>query len=95
MKLFDRVAAGLETLGKKANQALDEGKLRVELMRVRRRMDTAAREMGYLTYRQAKGTEPAPGDVAALTKRIAEGEEAAAKLEAEIAQLKQEPAAKA
>ena len=89
MSLFDRFTAGLETLGKKANQALDEGKLRVELSRVRRRMDAAARDLGYLTYRQAKGTAAAPGDVEALTRRIAEGEEAASRLEAQIAQVKQ------
>ncbi len=89
MSLFDRFAAGLETLGKKANQALDEGKLRVELVRVRRRMDNAARELGYLTYRQAKGTTAAPADVEALTRRIADAETAAARLEAEIAELKQ------
>jgi hypothetical protein len=89
MSLFDRFAAGLETLGKKANQALDEGKLRVELMRVRRRMDNAARDLGYITYRQAKGTQAAPGDIEALTRRIAEAETAAARLDAEIAQVKQ------
>jgi hypothetical protein len=89
MSLFDRVAAGLETLGKKANQALDEGKLRVELARVRRRMDNAARDLGYLTYRQAKGTAAAPGDVESLTRRIAEAETTAARLEADIEQVKQ------
>jgi 50S ribosomal subunit-associated GTPase HflX len=89
MSLIDRVAAGLETLGKKANQALDEGKLRVELARVRRRMDGAARDLGYLTYRQAKGTPPAPGDVESLTRRIAEAETAAARIEADIEQVKQ------
>jgi hypothetical protein len=89
MSLFDRVAAGLETLGKKANQALDEGKLRVELARVRRRMDGAARDLGYLTYRQAKGTPPGPGDVESLTRRIAEAEIAAARIEADIEQVKQ------
>ncbi|HVM43671.1 MAG TPA: hypothetical protein VMT77_09185 [Gemmatimonadales bacterium] len=88
MSLIDRFAAGLETLGKKANQALDEGKLRVELSRVRRRMDAAARDLGYLTYRQAKGTAAAPGDVEGLTRRIAEGEEAAGRIEAQIAEVK-------
>ena len=88
MSLFDRFAAGLETLGKKANQALDEGKLRVELARVRRRMDGAARDLGWVTYRQSKGTPAAPGEVESLTRRIAEGEEAAARLEAQIAEVK-------
>jgi uncharacterized protein YceH (UPF0502 family) len=89
MSLFDRMAAGLETLGKKANQAFDEGKLRVELVRVRRRMDNAARDLGYLTYRQAKGTAAAPADVEALTRRISDAEASVARLEAEIAQVKQ------
>ncbi|HTT69206.1 MAG TPA: hypothetical protein VMF70_14375 [Gemmatimonadales bacterium] len=92
MKLIDRLAAGLETLGKKANQALDEGKLRVELMKARRRMDAAARELGYLTYRQAKGTQAPQTDVEALTQRIAEAEAAAARIEAQIAQLRPQPA---
>jgi hypothetical protein len=84
MSLMDRVAAGLETLGRKANQALDEGKLRVELLRARRRMDAAARDLGYVTYRQAKG-QPAPeGEVESLTRRIAEAEADAGRLRAEI-----------
>lgn len=88
MSLFDRFAAGLETLGKKANLAFDEGKLRVELARVHRRMDNAARDLGYLTYRQAKGTQAAPADVEALTRRIADAETAVARIEKEIEQLK-------
>jgi len=91
MSLFDRFAAGLETLGKKANQALDEGKLRVELLKVRRRMDAAARDLGYLTYRQARGTTAAQGDVESLTQRIAEAEAGAARIEAQLEQLKTPP----
>ena len=89
MNLFDRFAAGLETLGKKANQALDEGKLRVQLVRVRRRMDNAARDLGYITYRQSKGTQASPADVEALTRRITDAETAAARIESEIQQLKE------
>ena len=90
MNLMDRVAAGLESLGKRANQALDEGKLRVELMRTRRRMDAAARDLGYVTYRQAKG-QPAPdGEVAALTRRIADGEAEVARIQAAIDKLASE-----
>jgi hypothetical protein len=88
MSLMDRVAAGLETLGRKANQALDEGKLRMELIRARRRMDAAARDLGYVTYRQAKGSPPPEGEIEALTRRIAEGEAEAARLQGEIDKLK-------
>ncbi len=88
MKLFDRVAAGLDTLGRKANQALDEGKLRVDLARVRRRMDGAAQSLGYLTYRQAKGESAAPSEIENLTRRIAETEAEVARIEAAIAEVK-------
>jgi hypothetical protein len=89
MRLIDRFAAGIETLGKRANQALDEGKLRMELVQVRRRMDKAARDLGYITYRQAKGTEALPAEVEVLTRRIADGETAAARIEADIEQVRQ------
>lgn len=88
MKLFDRVAAGLDTLGRKANQALDEGKLRVDLARVRRRMDGAARTLGYLTYRQAKGEAASPAEIEGLTRKIAEAEEEVARIEASLAEVK-------
>ena len=91
MSLIDRFAAGLETLGKKANQAFDEGKLRVELARVRRRMDNAARDLGYVTYRQGKGTVASPAEVETLTRRIADAEAAVARVESEIERLKQGP----
>ena len=89
MSLIDRFAAGIETLGMKANQALDEGKLRMELVQVRRRMDKAARDLGYLTYRQSKGTQALPADVEAFTRRIAGGEADAARIESAIEQVKQ------
>ena len=37
--LFDRLNHELEAFGKKAQAALDEGKLQIELLRVRRRRD--------------------------------------------------------
>jgi len=88
MKLFDRVAAGLDTLGRKANQALDEGKLRVDLARVRRRMDGAARSLGYVTYRQAKGEPAAPAEIETLTRKIADAEADVARIEAALAEVK-------
>lgn len=88
MSLMDRLAAGIETLGRKANQALDEGKLRMELIRERRRMDAAARDLGYITYRQAKGSPAPEGEVESLTRRIAEAEAAAARLQGEIDKLR-------
>jgi hypothetical protein len=91
MSLMDRVAAGLETLGKKANQAIDEGKLRVDLLRARRRMDTAARDLGYVTYRQAKGQSPPEGEIESLTRRIGAAEEEAKRIQEAIDKLNAPP----
>jgi len=91
MSLMDRVAAGLETLGRKANQALDEGKLRMELLRSRRRLDHAARALGFITYRQSKGEPAQQAEVEALIRRMTEAEQEAGRLEAEIAALKGRP----
>jgi hypothetical protein len=90
MSLMDRIAGGLETLGKKANQALDEGKLRMDLLRVRRRMDGAARDLGYVTYRQAKGQGAPEGEIESLTRRIAEGEAEVARVLAAIDRIRAE-----
>ena len=46
MSLIDRVSAGLDQIGKKTLQAIDESKLRIELGGVRRRKDAAARDLG-------------------------------------------------
>ena len=43
--LFDRLNHELEAFGKKAQAALDEGKLQIELMRARKRRDHAARDL--------------------------------------------------
>lgn len=88
MKLFDRLASGLDSLGRRANQALDEGKLRVDLARVRRRMDAAARSLGYLTYRQAKGTAASPSEVDGLVRRIAEAQTEVDRIEAALNEVK-------
>jgi len=84
MSLIDRVAAGLETLGKRANQALDEGRLRMDLLRARRRMDGAARDLGYVTYRQAKGKSAPEGEIESLTGRIAEAEAEVERIQAAL-----------
>jgi len=88
MGFIDRVAAGIDQLGKKAQQALDEGKLRVDLSRVRHRKDNAARDLGYLTYRQSKGEVLPDGEVEVLLRRMTAAAEEIAKLEARIEQVR-------
>ncbi len=85
--LFDRLNHELEAFGKKAQAALDEGKLQIELLRFRRRLDASARDLGLLVHRRERGGETDPrrfeglmsrlddlqADVARLEKQIAEG----------------------
>lgn len=88
MKLMDRVAAGLDQLGKKAAQAIDESKLRMDVAGVRRRKDHAARDLGYLAYRQSKGEILPEGETEVQIRRIAAAEEEIAKLEAAMAAVR-------
>ena len=88
MKLMDRVAAGLDQFGRKAAQAIDETKLRMDIAGVRRRKDHAARDLGYLAYRQAKGEILPEGEAEVQVRRIAAAEEEIARLEAEMAAVR-------
>lgn len=88
MKLIDRVAAGIDQLGKRAAQALDESKLRMEQAGVRRRKDHAARDLGYLAYRRSKGEAIADGETENVTRRIATAEDELAQLEERIAKVR-------
>jgi multidrug efflux pump subunit AcrA (membrane-fusion protein) len=81
--LFDRLNQELEAFGKKAQAALDEGKLQIEQMRVRRRRDNAARDLGLLIHRRERGTEVEPRRVEALLVRLDD-------LEAELGRLQRQ-----
>jgi hypothetical protein len=78
--LFDRLNQELEAFGKKAQAALDEGKLQIELMRVRRKRDHAARDLGLLIHKRERGTEIEARRIDALLLKLDA-------LEAELARL--------
>jgi hypothetical protein len=84
--LFDKLNQELETFGRRAQAAMDEGKLQIELMRVRRQRDNAARDLGLLTYRRERGTVVEDRRVEALMLKLDD-------LEAEITRLKRQLAA--
>jgi hypothetical protein len=92
MSLIDRVSAGLDQIGKRTLQAIDESKLRLELGGVRRRKDAAARDLGYLTYRRSEGEIVPEGEAEGMIRRIAKAEEEAASLEARIAVVRAQAA---
>lgn len=92
--LFDRLNQELEAFGKKAQAALDEGKLQIELMRSRRRRDNAARDLGLLVHQRERGGEVEPRRVDALLVRLDDLEGELSGLERQLAEARrQRPAA--
>jgi len=83
--LFDRLNQELEAFGKKAQAALDEGKLQIELLRLRRKQDNAARDLGLLIHRRERGGEIDQRRVDGLLVRLDD-------LEGEITRLEQQVA---
>lgn len=86
--LFDRLNLELEAFGKKAQSALDEGKLQIELLRVRRRQDNAARDLGILVHRRERGGEVEPRRMDALLLRLDDLEKDIERLERQIAETR-------
>jgi hypothetical protein len=84
--LFDRLNQELEAFGKKAQAALDEGKLQIELLRLRRRQDHAARELGLMVHRRERGGEMEPRRIDALMLRLDDLQAEIARLEVQISQ---------
>lgn len=90
--LLDRLNQELEAFGKRAQSALDEGKSQIELMRIRRQRDSAARELGLLFHRRERTGESEPKRLELLMLRLDDFESQIAALEREAAAAKGETA---
>ncbi len=88
--LLHRLNRELEQFGKKAQAALDEGKLQIELLRLRRQQDNAARDLGLLLHRRERGVETEQRRVDALLLRLDDLEAAISRVERQIAEAKGE-----
>jgi hypothetical protein len=86
--LFDRLNQELEAFGKKAQAALDEGKLQIELLRLRRRQDQAARELGLMVHRRERGGQMEPRRIDALMLRLDDVQGEIARLELQITEAR-------
>jgi predicted nucleic acid-binding Zn-ribbon protein len=91
--LFDRLNQELSEFGKKAQAALDEGKLQIELLRYRRKQDGAARDLGLLVHRRERGQEIEQRRVDALLLRLDDLEKEITRLEGQIAEARSQRAA--
>lgn len=81
-QLFDRLNHELEVFGKRAQAALGDGRLHMELLRHRHQQDTAARDLGLLIHRRERGGEVDPRRIDAALLRLDD-------LGAQIAELEQ------
>jgi len=88
--IFSRLNQELESFGRRAQSVLDEGKLQIELLRLRRQRDNAAKDLGMIFYQQQRGTAPDQRRVYALVQRIDDLEEKIAAVERQQATAKAE-----
>ena len=96
MSIWEKVQAELDKAGTAAKGALDEGKLRIELFRVRQQADKAAQALGYAVHRAKRdNTELAAETSEHLHGTLAKYEAEAKQLEEDLAKVMQRDAAKA
>jgi hypothetical protein len=71
MALWDRVRTELDRAGRVAQDAFDEGRLRLEMLRATRQADGAAQRLGYAVFRARRESREIPADeYLALTRAI-------------------------
>lgn len=88
--IFDRLNHELESIGRRAQSALDEGKLQIELMRVRRQRETAARELGFLVHRKERQGEVEEARIEAQLLKMDDLDKEIASLERQLAAARAE-----
>ncbi len=86
MGLWEKVQKELDRAGTVAKGALDEGKIRIELFRVRQNADKAAQALGYAVHRAKRdGRELEAEALERLHATLNEYDAEAKKLEQELA----------
>ena len=94
MGLWEKVQAELDKAGTAAKGALDEGKLRIELFRVRQQADKAAQALGYALHRAKRdNTEVAAETLDHLHATLTKHEDEAKQLEEQLAKTLHKDAA--
>ena len=86
MAFWDKLSTELRSAGKAARGAIDEGKLRLELLRTRQLADKAAQAIGYAVHTaHASGAEPVADTVQRLEATLAEHLKEVKRLEESLA----------
>jgi alkylhydroperoxidase family enzyme len=86
--IFDRLNHELESIGKRAQAALDEGKLQIELMRLRRQRENAARDLGFLVHRKERQGEVEQARIDAQLLKMDDLDGEIASLERQLASVR-------
>jgi hypothetical protein len=85
MAIWDKLRTELDRAGKVAQDALDEGKTRLEAFRARQLADKAAQALGYAVFRaKQSGTEVDWSTLQRLVNALAEKEAEVHRLEKEL-----------
>ncbi len=91
MALWDKLKTELDRAGRVAQSAFDEGKARLEIVRVRQLADRAAQALGYAVYNARKNGGDLDGDTyQRLSTTLAAHEAEAQRLEAQLEAAKAE-----
>lgn len=94
MALIDKLRDELDRAGKVAQDALDEGKARLEAFRTRQLADKAAQALGYAVFRAKQGGSEIDADTySRLAATLATHEAEASKYEQEVEQKRRDRAA--
>lgn len=88
--IFDRLNQELETFGRKAQAAFDEGRFQLELIRLRRQRDDASTSLGKLFYQRERGKEVDQVRIDALLLRLDDIEAGIEKVEKQMGSIKAE-----
>ena len=92
MAIWNTLKRELDKAGQAAQQALDEGKLRLESHRAKQRAESAAASLGLAVYRaKLAGADLEPERYNVLATNLAAAENEVARLEREIAQRGADP----
>lgn len=87
MALWTKLRIELDRAGRVAQNAFDEGRLRLEALRARQLADRAAQALGYAVYRaRVEGREIDPELYASLSATLSAHEAEVASLEAKLSQ---------
>jgi hypothetical protein len=85
-ELLDRLNRELGTIGRRAQAAIGDGKLQLELLRLRRMQDNVARDLGLLIHRRERGRDVDLRRIDGLLFRLDDLETQIGRIEAELAE---------